>query len=169
MSKISRIFTGTVYPDSTSYNIDDVLFKVLQYPDSAYILHDKDDVKSHYHFLFRLNQPTTAHKIATELGVDDNVVEYGRDYLALFRYLIHLDNPEKFQYDPDTIQTEVDKARYLSSVSSKDEGSFVLDIVEHFLKSQDSFSKTDVLRYAVVSGQYGLYRRNYQVIKDILF
>ena len=171
MSKITRIFTGTVYPDAENYNCDDVLFKVLQQPESAYILHDKDDVKSHIHFLFRLPQPTTPHKVAVLLGLPENVIECGRSFPALVRYLIHLDDPDKYQYSPDDVQTEtIDLQSYFSankSEKSLDDGLFVLDLLKHFEGSYPS--RRSVIEYVVANGDYNAFRRNYNILKDVLF
>ena len=40
--KMSRNFQGVIYPDSQSYDCQEVLSKLAQFSDFAYILHDQD-------------------------------------------------------------------------------------------------------------------------------
>lgn len=164
---IGRVFTGTVYPDSTSYSCSDVLFKILTQPDSCYILHDKDDVKPHYHWLFRLSQPTTPHKIAVLLGLNDNDIEIGKSFTSLVRYLIHFDDPDKFQYAREDIQTELNLDKYFDVSSSIKDSDSLLDIIDYLEKNAPS--RRQMLHWCLSNGVYDVYKRNYNIINDAFF
>lgn len=75
------------------------------------ILHDsdvqKDDpekkVKDHFNIVLCFPRQRDLHVVANELGIEDRWLEPARNRAACERYHCHLDNPEKFQYDPSKI------------------------------------------------------------------
>lgn len=106
----SREWTCLVYPDSAPENWKEILQKAFL---ETYIspLHDRDlnpdgtPKKPHYHVVLAWQGPTTysnACEIAKEFGgiVEPRVVGSLR---GICRYLCHLDNPEKAQYNPDDV------------------------------------------------------------------
>lgn len=111
MNSISktRNYATVVYPESVNSNWLDIL---KDYKIQCLIspLHDKDinpggePKKAHYHVLIMFEGPK-APKQAEEIinaigGVGCEIVNALRSYA---RYLCHLDNPEKYQYDPDGV------------------------------------------------------------------
>lgn len=108
--KQSRIFIGVLYPDSTSYEIEKVISRLEDtFTDLAYITHDLDldDMgtvkKLHVHWCGKRSSPAPISTIANSIGVDENAIEFCRNWKYSLRYLIHADNPEKFQYSPDKV------------------------------------------------------------------
>lgn len=100
-----RIFTGVLYPDSKSYDYQ-VMLGVLSdvFPEFAYVLHDQDvdakgDLKKpHVHWLGRLENPTTIGGVSLRTTLPAHDIEAGKSFKALVRYLVHKDDPDKFQY-----------------------------------------------------------------------
>lgn len=100
-----REWTAIVYPDSAPANWRDILdethYRWIESP-----LHDKDvnpdgEVKkAHWHILLSADGPIT-EKTAKEVFKKLNTPEIRKVGSAkgLVRYMIHLDNPEKYQYD----------------------------------------------------------------------
>lgn len=76
----------------------------------AYCTHDKDEGKEpHTHVVVWLNTPYAASTIKNWFrGADskgelaNTLAEPCKDIAAMYRYLIHEDNPEKYQYDPES-------------------------------------------------------------------
>ena len=108
--KQSRIFLGVLYPDSTSYKIEKVISRLEDtFTDLAYITHDMDVdetrtvKKPHIHWCGKRSSPSPISTIANALGVEENAIEFCRNWKYSLRYLIHADNPEKFQYAPDKV------------------------------------------------------------------
>lgn len=108
--KQSRIFIGVLYPDSTTYEIEKVISRLEDtFTDFAYITHDLDlDAmgtvkKPHVHWCGKRSSPAPISTIANAVGVEENAIEFCRNWKYSLRYLIHADNPDKFQYSPDKV------------------------------------------------------------------
>lgn len=108
--KQSRIFLGVLYPDSTSYDIEKVISRLGDtFTDLAYITHDLDVdeigtvKKPHIHWCGKRSSPAPLSTIANAVGVEENSIEFCRNWKYSLRYLIHADNPEKYQYTADKV------------------------------------------------------------------
>lgn len=134
----TRVWALVIYPDSAPSNwleqIDELHTEALLSP-----LHDKDvnpdgePKKAHYHLLLMFNGVKSyeqVDEIAKALGTQHPVkVQSAKGYA---RYLIHLDNPEKHQYDRKDIKAfaGVDVAEYLKpSASARYE--LIAEMMEH--------------------------------------
>lgn len=73
----------------------------------AFIYHDKDDTDKHIHILAYDEGGTSlkAHCKRFSSVIPSNFVLKVYNPRAMARYLIHKDNPEKFQYDLKNIET----------------------------------------------------------------
>lgn len=101
-AKKYRHFMLILYKDSTSYNFDDVLFDLKgSFKNYAYIFHrpEKDEKKEHYHFILSLDNPRTISGISKRVGVQDNYIQPIKSLRASCRYLVHIDDDSKIQYD----------------------------------------------------------------------
>lgn len=75
----------------------------------AYCTHDKDEGKeTHTHIVVWLNTPYSSSTIKNWFrGADskgelaNTLAEPCKDIVSMYRYLIHADNPEKYQYDSE--------------------------------------------------------------------
>lgn len=160
-----RLFTGTLYPDSSTYNCDDVLSLIkLKFKDWAFITHDCDTdengelKKPHIHWVGRCD-PRKVSSCANILGLKPNEIEIGRDFKALIQYLIHLNDPDKFQYSPDAVTSNIsDIGKYFVRLS---EGQLVKDLASAKCK----MSWYDLIQYAVENDCYDVLRRNLGIIK----
>ena len=75
------------------------------FPVWAYIRHDPDDDNGsdHYHFYIHLSQPMSISNLSEKLEIPQNMIEWVRVKTRLIQYLIHKNQPEKKQYDPNEI------------------------------------------------------------------
>lgn len=108
--KQSRIFLGVLYPDSDSYDCQKVISRLEDnFLDLAYIIHDMDVdengelKKPHIHWCGKRSSPSPISTVANALGIADNNIEFCKSWKYSLRYLIHADNPEKYQYPPDKV------------------------------------------------------------------
>ena len=108
--KQSRIFLGILYPDSESYDCKKVISRLEDtFTDLAYITHDLDVTedgelkKAHIHWCGKRSSPAPLSTIANALGIDANNIEFCKNWKYSLRYLIHADNPDKYQYAPDNV------------------------------------------------------------------
>ena len=98
-----RCFEFVLYPDSTSYDCDSVLFALHNFKYWVYILHsaEDDEKKDHYHCLIKLDNATTISSIANRLGIPIYHVQYVKNIRSMCRYFLHADDPNKKQYSID--------------------------------------------------------------------
>lgn len=120
----SRNYTIVLYPEDPTHA--DILLKIINMFDYAYILHDKDTwekdnidketkeiinkkgekKKPHYHILISLKNPRSEKRIKEQIGGEKIHIEPSSFY-EMTRYLIHLDDPEKYQYKSQEIHTNM--------------------------------------------------------------
>ena len=105
----TRAWTCVVYPDSLPANWTDILDDLhLEWVQSP--LHDKDvnatgePKKSHYHLLFLFAGVKSFEQIKeiTDL-LNAPIPQVCHNSRSLVRYMIHLDNPDKYQYNKSDI------------------------------------------------------------------
>lgn len=168
--KKGRYFGLLLYPDSDSYDCDAILYDCMGYfNECSYILHDSDfdgngEVKKpHYHVVCKKSSSVNLSTIVnrySKMGVLGNFVYIITSYKQQLRYLIHLDDSEKFQYSVDNIKSNViDLNKYFNQLP---EGLLVLDMVDARLRGA---SYREVIQSAVRNGCYDVFRKNLGVIQ----
>lgn len=153
--KRSRTFALELYPEDKTHN--DILYYIIQYYEYAFILHDKDihekDVvdedtgeikykagekkKEHYHVIISFYNPRELNKVLKELQEIGNINHIETcNFYAYTRYLIHLDNPRKYQYSREYIQTNmrlrIDNALKREYDSKEQKTRLLLDYIRSF-------------------------------------
>ena len=171
--KKDRKFCGILYPDSESYNCEDVLLHLYDYfQEAAYILHDKDledgkPKKPHYHWVGRLRYGVTLETIQRKLsvfGVSGNFVRKCKSFKGAVRYLIHADDIDKFQYSVDSVTTSFNLDKYLDSVSAEDMASSILaEIIEN-----GNTNTVSLCKWSIDNGYWSEFRRGFAVWQVII-
>ena len=133
----ARYWAFVGYPESLPSDwIDFLIFKGLSFAVSP--LHDKDIdpdgnlKKPHYHILLCWNGPTTFQAASS-------ITEYLNSPIPIalvspkgyYRYFIHKDNPDKFQYDENEIRcfNGFDISEYFSSGDVQDAINMLSDLI----------------------------------------
>lgn len=111
---MSKRWGFILYPEST--DIDSFIKKATgcddRYPIILSPLHDSDvdDLgnlkKPHYHCILLTEHRigySTALNILADFGASVSTVQAINIFSSYCRYMIHMDNPEKAQYDPDEV------------------------------------------------------------------
>lgn len=101
-----RCWAFVMYPESMPSNWKDILIDT-GLPCAISPLHDMDfeptgEVKkSHYHVIVYYNNPTTFNNVKTNVcdKLNATIPIKLESMRGMYRYHLHLDNPEKFQYD----------------------------------------------------------------------
>ena len=115
-----RVFCMVLYKDTESYVFDEVLRNIKTYKNYAYIKHDKDLKedntlkKEHYHCVLKLDNACTISAISKKLDIPTNYIQNVRNERTMIRYLIHLDDPLKVQYDKNDIVASPVYSRYVN-------------------------------------------------------
>lgn len=162
-----RSFAGTLYPDSESYDCEQLLSVIRsKFIDWAYILHDKDTddngvlKKPHFHWVGRAT-PRCLSVVAGFLGLPENNIEVVKNFDNMVCYLIHLNDIDKYQYSPDDVESNISNIGQL--LRRRSEGQIVKDLAS--AKMQKSWY--DLVQYAVDIDSYDILRRNLGVIRLI--
>lgn len=130
----TRNYVSILYPESAKPNWQEILASFCV---KAFVspLHDKDinpdgtPKKPHYHVILAFNGVKSieqAQFIFNEIGAI--MCQPVNDLVGYCRYLVHMDNPEKYQYDPkevlsfsgadwsETIKTSADRYKALNNI-----------------------------------------------------
>lgn len=127
--KKGRAWTCVIYPDSTEYDCETLLNRLDSFWERwYYILHDQDTYtdddldkytvehkgeypdwkigdkkKPHYHVVAYVSSPCMLGRAAKKFGVESNNVQPVSKLKDMVQYLIHLNNPNKYQYRPEEV------------------------------------------------------------------
>ena len=154
--KRTRAWTAVVYPESAPENWKEILGDELV-QSMVSPLHDKDveptgeEKKPHYHVVISFSNPTTyenAKEVFEKIGavVPPEKESRVKDFRQMARYLCHLDQPNKYQYDPAEVVTfgAIDYADLIMSASELDS---VVDEMCDFIDKYKIVSFTRFARY----------------------
>jgi hypothetical protein len=101
-----RSWAFVIYPDSMPTNWEEIISDT-GLPIALSPLHDKDlnpdgtHKKPHFHVLCYYDNPTTLNNVKTNVcdKLNGTIPIKLESLKGMYRYHIHLDNPEKYQYD----------------------------------------------------------------------
>jgi len=120
--------------------------------------------KPHVHFICKFPKSGRYfHAIASELGVSASTINRCSNLFRAFEYLVHRNDPDKFQYPPEIIgrndfEVPTDGAR-----ASKEEEAQVKLLLE-----MPIFPTTyETARWAYENGCWSAFRRAYIIFRDI--
>ena len=162
-----RFFDLLLYPDCEQHN--EVLSVIKDSGiDFCGILHDKDVdesgklKKTHIHLVLWGVQ-TTISSLSSRLGLPENYISIRGTRVSRLRYLVHADNPEKYQYSPDVAfgsPSGLKKFRESLNVS-EDENDNVFSIIS-LLESYPQYEYVSLLTFVkdvCASSLFPYYRR----------
>lgn len=165
----SRAFLGVLYPDAENYDCQDVLARLADvFTEWAYVLHDADTdengelKKAHYHWIGKLDSPALLSTVCggRKLGIPENGVEYCKNWKYSVRYLIHKDDPEKFQYSPDSVTHNID----LQSILAGRQAEVVaVKAIRQYIKDTHCVSTEQLLDFCLDNGYWSEYRRSFAI------
>lgn len=152
-TKRTRNFATVVYPESAPENWESILAEQFV-PAFISPLHDKDinpggePKKPHHHVMIMFDSVKTKEQAQDIFnligGVGCEVVQSFRGYA---RYLCHLDNPEKAQYDVETVRSMCG-SDYTGAIGLVTDKYKAIGEIIDFCIEQDVYSFSDLLEYA---------------------
>lgn len=138
------------------------------------IVHDSDTdesgvlKKEHSHVVVSFPRQKDLSALARELDVEENLIEPVRNKIASYRYLVHLDDPSQFQYDPSLIFGTLAE----STVAIISSGSTEEEKVKSLLVLLDSMPKPCSYRRFLIAccdaHLYSTFRRLGHVLKELM-
>lgn len=162
-----RVFFIELYPDSTTYNCDELLAVARSFSEYALICHDKDvnsvtgEVKKpHYHIVVRV-KPSLLSTVANKFpGLETRFIEVTHEFRWCLRYLIHLDDITKYQYPHEAVETNISDIESYWRISS--EWSLVREMIQLRLTGSTWYQVFD---FCGKNQCYDVFRRNIAIIK----
>lgn len=161
LSKRGYNFAFMLYPDSSTYECDRILkfIKILaddEFEDLtsyAYILHDKDDDKPHYHICIKYKNGKKIQTVLNQFQLwnynpnDNDVIIKKGHWIGALNYLIHntRESKSKYQYSEDEVISNIQETINNLRVS-KDKEDIFLDIYD-YIKETPYITYTKVIEY----------------------
>lgn len=171
MNKSYRCFMVTLWEKSDSYDTDEVIQHIIDLGyEYAYILHDKDDAKPHYHIVIYLGREVkkTLNTIYKEIGIPNKQdIEIQLSLKTALQYLIHYNNDNKYHYSTEEVVGSL-KDKLNQYINTIDEG-LVVNKILNYLKDNPTTNLYQLAQECYLNGWWATYRRNYSIIKDILY
>lgn len=130
-----RTFTVSLKPPWERKKIEQFLSSMKGSATVWAITHNEDVndfaelVEPHTHFIVEYDTPRKLSTVANLFEVEDNFIELVKSKKSMLRYLTHMDNLDKFQYDGKDVLTngvvDYDTAVLGASMSDKDIAEFI--------------------------------------------
>lgn len=149
----TRNFATVVYPESAPEDWQEILSQQFV-PSFISPLHDQDknptgeDKKPHFHVMIMFEGVKTleqAQEVFKKIsGVGCEVVQSQRGYA---RYLCHMDNPDKAQYDPENVRA-LCGADYITSIGLVTDKYKAIAEMMNYCKENNVYSYSDLLEYS---------------------
>ena len=134
----------------------------------AYIKHDKDNKKVHYHVVIGFFEPTTKEQISKKFGITSKQVQPLSNLNGSIFYFTHFGIPEKYKYDINEIKYyNVDVPNIFAKGLQSDlsVSASLKQIIQY--KRFSKCNNYDLLIFCIDNGFCDIYRKYYQIIKDI--
>lgn len=191
-----RKFTCIWYPDSKDYDVEILKNRLSSWWDHAvWILHDHDKYtqlevekwqaendsdecpfkegdlkKPHYHVIaWQDKSPVMLGTAAyTKFGVDSHIVQRVKSLKGAIRYLVHLDNPDKYQYNVSEIHREnleeKELMRFLKlEVDAVEKGKMLFEKIQ-----SEKITLTELTKFALENNCYDELRRGQHLFTALL-
>ena len=176
--EVSYTFNLIAYAESLPASVQSILNELAFLCEYAYILHEKDIEadgslkKPHYHIYLKFTKRIRYRSIAKKFGIAPNnaLIQSCRNKILSIRYFVHLDDPEKYQYNTDELITaNIDRDSLLTLSYSSDEEKEKNDfytIIDYIADNDVNY--WSLIHFVLANNLIGTYRRCYSMFKDLL-
>lgn len=158
----AKAFLGVLYPDSTSYMFAaKVALVQTVFDEWAFILHDHDSnedgtlKKAHLHWVGRFANQRELSTVARKLDLPEHDIEVCKSWKKAVRYLVHLDDSEKFQYSHEAVTANFELERYFVYMDDSSKSHLIFD----YIVSERCTSPIQLAGWALQNGVYDALRR----------
>lgn len=171
-----------LYKDTESYDIEEVLQKLIKYDKWCYCLHDKDTwteedekkdpshvagtlKKAHYHVVIHSDNAVRGTTVVNWLGIRDVDIEPCKNFKASSLYLIHYREMDKYQYSVADVAANFDFVSFLGAADSAKAFSEIFN----FIITNDCKSYRMLCAWAIKEGYYSMVIRGSRIWEKIMF
>lgn len=173
-------YAFTIYPDSTSYNCQDVITylkdKAKYY---CFAIHDRDFLnkeegllkKTHIHVFVQFANPRYADNLAETLGLNLNDIEYVKSKIAVLKYYTHktkeakTDGKTEYEwssFDTNILEEDVFTQNQNKELTEIEKIKKIREYIKHF---DGLINVSDVSDYCVENGLWSEWRRNQAILR----
>lgn len=110
----------------------------------------------HIHWILRFDNTRSINRLAADLGLNVGRLEAIRCLSAQIRYLIHYDDPEKFQYDKSEIEHTFPIDSFFKSYIEEDDG---FHLLFDYILNTDNINWVALTKYALDNNCIKVLRR----------
>lgn len=178
MANGAKCFCGILYPDSESYDVEEVLAIIRDYFDQwAYVLHDKDILPesgeqklAHIHWVGKFQNARQLSTISKRLGVEENFIEYVRtvngrqNWRGAVRYLVHASDKDKYQYPVSDVVSNFDIQRFTSNLDQSSQ----VQLLVGFIDEHPQCNWRHLFDFAIANGCYSELLRAKSLLLEIM-
>ena len=171
-----RNFMLLLYPEWSNFKeiLQDIKGSFKNY---AYIkqMPEEDEKKEHVHVIISLDNPRTENSLAKRLEIDPRFVRRIKSLRGSCRYLIHLDNEEKFQYSLDQVFVSKSfKSTYYKAFDDLLSDEEVLESIYSFIDDHKSVGcmklEIELTKFVCSNAYERIFKRYYStIVKYISF
>ena len=170
IEKRYRHFMILLYPE------DDYFQDVLQdikgsFKNYAYIKHmpEEEEKKEHVHLILSLDNPRTEESLAKRLDIPKRLIRHIKSLRASCRYLVHMDNEEKYQYGLDQVKVSKSfSSTYFKSFDDLLSDEDVLDNIYAFIDDYKNLNpvqiEIDLSKFVCANAYDRVFKRYYNTI-----
>lgn len=171
--KQDRKYEVDLYPDAENYDFAEVLSKLQDYFDMwAWNVHDKDVdpetgelKKRHVHFVGRRENPVPLQSVANAVGVPAQYIQFVKSLKGAFRYLVHADSPEKYQYDHTNVVANFDYIQVCGLLKDVDYAKRIM----RYIVDNRVISTKQLADWCLQNDCWAEFRRGYRIWYDIMW
>ena len=147
-----RSWAFVIYPDSLPENWQEIITET-GLPMAISPLHDKDinpdgeEKKPHYHVICYYENATTLNNVKTNVcdKLNGTIPIKLESMRGMYRYHIHLDNPEKYQYDDRDRQFFNGFDIDLCNKLTRTETIKIISEIQSFIRDNEIYEYSDLL------------------------
>lgn len=171
IEKRYRHFMILLYPEWDNFTeiLQDLKGSFKNY---AYIKHfaESQEKKEHIHFILSLDNPRSIQSLSNRIGVPSHLIQNIKSLRGACRYLIHLDNEDKFQYALDNvIVSKSFKGTFTKSFDDLMSDSDMLDNIYLFIEQyKDDYTsiqlEIELTKFVSQNGFDRVFKRYYNTI-----
>ena len=165
-----RHFMILLYPEWGNYK--DILQDIKgSFKNYAYIKHmpEEEEKKEHVHLILSLDNPRSEESLAKRLEIDTRFVRHIKSLRGSCRYLVHMDNEEKYQYDlSQVIVSNSFKSTYFKSFDDLLSDEEILDNIYAFIDDYKELNpirvEIDLTKFVCANAYERVFKRYYNTI-----
>lgn len=169
----TRTYSFLLYPDTNDKHAK-ALALLRQGYNYLVIRHDEDTTEegapkgAHFHCILKFRQPRWLSAVSEELGVEPNLFRDCKSFDGYARYMLHLDNPEKVQYDFDKLEGTLKDLAEKACIGEETESERVLRILELLDNERRILTMRQFVTIVCKAGLYADCRRAGYLMKQML-